>query len=464
MTTLLYVLLVLFLVAANGFFVASEFALVGVRRSRVETLAATGHRGARRLLGLLDNLNAYISATQLGITMASLALGWVGEPVVAHILEAPLKPYFSEAALHTISFAVAFTIITFLHIVLGELAPKTMALEMAERVSLAVSWPLLVFYKIFQWPIRLLDWAGTRTVRLFGLRPSQEHASVYTEDELRHLIGVSQKSGHIEAAEQQLLDRVFEFGDAEVREAMVPRTEVEALPVSATLEEVRAAFLSTGYSRLPVYRERLDDVVGLLFRKDLDMGQARAETFDVGRLARQPVFIPATASLGDALKQMQSTRVHFVFVLDEHGGVEGILTIEDLLEEIVGEINDEYDEEARSQCVGQPDGTFLLDGMLAVRDANRQFGLELPEDGGYTTLAGFLMAQAGRVLVPGDSVEYRGALFQVERVQRFRIRWVRFMPPRREEEAGATAGGAAVGALLPFAVAASEAAPLLLCV
>lgn len=462
MTTVLYILLVLVLVLANGFFVASEFALVGVRRSRVETLAAAGNRGARRLLGLLDDLNAYISATQLGITMASLALGWVGEPVVAHILEAPLSPYFSEAALHTISFAVAFTIITFLHIVLGELAPKTMALEMAERVALAVSWPMLAFYKIFRWPIRLLDWAGTRTVRLFGLRPSQGHASVYTEDELRHLIGVSQQSGHIEAAEQQLLDRVFEFGDAEVREAMVPRTSVEALPAGATLAEVRAAFLSTGYSRLPVYRERLDDIVGLLFRKDLDMGQARHEGFAVEKLARRPVFIPATTSLGDALRQMQSSRVHFVFVLDEHGGLEGILTLEDLLEEFVGEINDEYDEEARSQCVAQPDGTYLLDGMLAVRDANRQFELELPEDGGYTTLAGFLMAQAGRVLVPGDSVEYRGALFQVERAQRFRIRWVRFTPPRRAQATAATT--TSVLALLPFAgavAAASEAALLL---
>ena len=462
MTTALFVLLVFALVLANGFFVACEFALVGVRRSRVETLAATGNRSARRLLGLLDNLNAYISATQLGITMASLALGWIGEPVVARILEEPLKPYLSETALHTVSFAVAFTIITFLHIVLGELAPKTMALEMAERVALAVSWPLLAFYKIFSWPIRVLDWAGTRTVRLFGLHPSNDHASVYTEDELRHLIGVSQKSGHIKAAEQQLLDRVFEFGDAEVREAMVPRTQVEALHVTATLEEVRAAFLSTGYSRLPVYRERLDDIVGILFRKDLDMGQARPETFGLERIVRQPVFIPATASLGDALKQMQATRVHFVFVLDEHGGLEGILTIEDLLEEIVGEINDEYDEETRSQCVVQPDGTYLLDGMMAVRDANRQFELELPEDAGYTTLAGFLMAQSGRVLAAGDSVEYRGALFQVERTQRFRIRWVKFTPPPREE---APAGsGAAVGALLPFAGVCAEAWPLLLCV
>jgi CBS domain containing-hemolysin-like protein len=432
METFVSILAVFLLVIANGFFVASEFALVGVRRSRVETLAASGNRSARRLLGLLDDLNAYISATQLGITMASLALGWIGEPVVAHLLEAPLAGRVSETALHTISFTVAFTIITFLHIVLGELAPKTMALEMAERVALAVSWPMQTFYKIFQWPIRLLDWAGTRTVRLFGLRPTHDHASVYTDDELRHLIAASQRSGHMHDDERRLLDRVFDFGDALVREALVPRTEVEALPLTATLEEARAAFLSTGYSRLPVYRERLDDVVGLLFRKDLDMGQVRPEGFVLTKLARPPVFITATASLGDALRQMQSSRVHFVFVLDEHGGLEGILTLEDLLEEIVGEINDEYDEEVREQIVEEPDGTYLLDGMLAVRDANRRLNLRLPEEHGYTTLAGFLLARAGRILLPGEEVGHEGGTFLIEQVEGRRIRRVRYTPPPAE--------------------------------
>jgi len=443
MTAFIYIAVVFLLVLANGFFVASEFALVGVRRSRIETIAAQGDRRAVRLLGLLDHLNAYISATQLGITMASLALGWIGEPVVAHMLEAPLRGRVSEVALHTISFAVAFTIITFLHIVLGELAPKTMALEMAERVALAIAWPLHAFYKTFYWPIRLLDWAGTRTVRLFGLRPTSDHASVYTEDELRHLIDISRRSGHVRDEEQQLIDRVFEFSDAEVREAMVPRTEVEALPLTATLEEARAKFRSTGYSRLPVYRGHLDDIAGLLFRKDLDMGRVRPENFDLEKLLRPPAFVPATASLGGALKQMQSSRVHFVFVLDEHGGLEGILTLEDLLEEIVGEIDDEYDEEARAQIVEEPGGMFLLDGMLAVRDANRRLELSLPEDGGYTTVAGFLMAQAGRVMKPGDRVEYEGAAFTVERVERRRVRRVRYAPPARSAEAGDPEAGPA---------------------
>jgi CBS domain containing-hemolysin-like protein len=427
MITVGYVLLVVFLVLANGFFVAAEFALVGVRRSRVETLAASGDVRARRLLTLLNNLNAYISATQLGITMASLALGWVGEPVFAHLLEAPLKGVVSEVTLHTLSFAIAFSIITFLHIVLGELAPKTLALERAESVALLISWPLQVFYNVFRWPIRLLDWSGTRVVRLFGLHPSNEHASVYTESELRRLIDISRQSGYLEVEEQQLIHRVFDFSDAEVKEAMVPRPQVTALPVNASLEEVRNTFLSTGYSRLPVYEKNLDDINGVLFRKDVDMGRVSDESFDLKALVRSPEFIPASSSLGDALRRMQASRVHFVFVVDEHGGMDGILTLEDLLEEIVGDIDDEYDEEVREQI--KRDGeTYILDGMLAVRDANKHFGLALAEDGRYTTIAGFLLDKAGRLLRPGDRVEDVAGVFSVERVENRRISRVRFQP------------------------------------
>jgi CBS domain containing-hemolysin-like protein len=426
MLTVLYILLVLFLVFANGFFVASEFALVGVRRSRIQTLAASGNSRARRLLNLLDNLNAYISATQLGITMASLALGWIGEPVFAHILEAPLRGRVSEVTLHAISFAVAFAIITFLHIVLGELAPKTLALERAEKVALTISWPMRAFYKVFQWPIRLLDWAGTRTVRLFGLHPTQDHASVYTEEELRHLVDVSRKSGHLEREEQQLIHRVFDFSDAEVREAMVPRNQVKAVSVKATLEHVRTEFLVTGYSRLPVYGDHLDDIIGLLFRKDLDMGRIPHEGFDLRTLVRSAAYIPATNSLGQALRHMQTARAHFMFVIDEHGGMEGILTLEDLLEEIVGEINDEYDKEVREQI--RKDGeTYILDGLLTVRDANRQLGLNLPESEGYTTIAGFLMAKAGRVLASDDRVEHESGVYTIDRVDNRSIKRIRFV-------------------------------------
>lgn len=440
MLTALYLLVVVLLVLANGFFVASEFALVGARRSRIASLSQGGNRRAKLLLQLIDSLNAYISATQLGITMASLALGWIGEPVFAHLLEAPLRGRVSDAVLHTISFALAFTIITFLHIVLGELAPKTLALERTEKIAMAVARPLHLFYKVFYWPIRLLDWAGTRTVRLFGLHPSGEHASIYNEDEIRQLINLSRESGHLEADQQKLINRVFDFSDAEVREAMIPRTAISALPLSATLQDTKMAFRGTGYSRMPVYRERLDEVVGIVFRRDLEPFLENPELpFSLQESMHPALFIPDTARLGSALKQMQSTRTHLACVVDEHGGFEGIITLEDLLEEIVGEINDEFDEEVRAQVMKDRD-SYVLSGRLAVRDANRVLKLQLPEHDGYTTIAGFLMAQAGRLLNEGDYINYNGARFIVERVEGRSVRRVRFIPQssRQENATGAT--------------------------
>jgi CBS domain containing-hemolysin-like protein len=434
----LNLVLVVFLVLANGFFVASEFALVGVRRSRISILADAGNKNAKRLLGLVDNLNAYISATQLGITLSSLALGWIGEPAIAHLLEVPLKGRVSETVLHTISFTIAFTIITFLHIVLGELAPKTIALERAEKTALAVALPMQLFYKTFYYPIRLLDWAGTRTVRLLGLHPSSEHASIYTSEELRQLVDISQKSGHVQEEQQQLIHRVFDFSDAEVREAMIPRVSVDAISANATLDETKTAFRTLGYSRLPVYRENLDNIVGVLFRRELEPFLESPIGFDLEKLLHSPLYIPESAKLGSLLRQMQSTNTHIAIVVDEHGGMEGIVTLEDLLEEIVGEINDEFDEELRLQVINQKDGTYLLDGMLAVRDANRQLKLKLPEDDGYTTLGGFLMAQTGRLLEAGEAVEYEGLIFRVERVDKRRIRRVRLTLPQNIKEINQT--------------------------
>jgi CBS domain containing-hemolysin-like protein len=301
-------------------------------------------------------------------------------------------------------------------------------LQRAEKVALWSAFPMELFYKTFRPFIRALDWASARMVRPFGIHATGEHASIYTEEELRQLVDMSRKSGHLEEGEQTLINRVFDFADAEVREAMIPRTAVEALPVAATLEEAMSAFCELGYSRLPVYRERLDDVIGVLFMKDIMPCLRKSDPagFDIERMLHPPLFVPSTAKLGAVLAQMQSARTHLAFVVDEHGGIEGIVTLEDLLEEIVGEINDEYDEETRSQIVEQPDGTYLLDGMLAVRDANRHFKLKLPEEGGYTTLAGFMLARAGRILKPGETVSHDGATFTAERVDRHRIRRIRF--------------------------------------
>lgn len=461
MFSVLNVFIVILLVLANGFFVASEFALVGVRRSRIATLAVAGDKRAQRLLRLIDNLNAYISATQLGITLASLALGWIGEPAVAHLLEAPLAGRVSEPVLDTIAFTIAFSVITFLHIVIGELAPKTLALERAEKTALAISLPMEVFHKVFYYPIRLLDWAGTRTVRLFGLHPSSEHGSIYTAEELRQLVNASRQSGYVAEAEQKLINRVFDFTATEVREAMIPRTAVAALPVSATMAEAKNAFRTLGYSRLPVYHDRLDEVVGVLHRRDLEpyLEQPQPGEFNLKELLHAPVFLPASANLGAVLKQLQASRTHLAFVVDEHGGMEGIITLEDLLEEIVGEIDDEYDEEVRAQIMKEANGTYLLSGMLTVRDANRQLHLHLPENAGYTTLAGFLLARAGRLLQQGETIEHEGKRFTVERLDRRRIRRVRFTPVETDRQVSTTALLPFVGAWLVESLSSSRLIP-----
>lgn len=432
--SLVNLLFVVLLVLGNGFFVASEFALVAVRKSRIEATAAEGDRAAIRLLAMLNNLNAYISATQLGITLSSLGLGWVGEPAVARILE-PILVWTGEATgmaflgagpvLHTVSFTISFSIITFLHIVFGELAPKTAALELSERISYLIAPPLRLFYTIFNYPIRLLDWAGTKTVRLFGLEASDEHGASYTEEEIRQLLNVSHASGHLNEEERKLIDQIFEFSDTTVKQAMIPRTEITAVSETSSLSEIATAFHESGYSRLPVYRGSLDDIAGFIHTKDLVRYVVKPNNFKLEKIIIKPNYVVDTARLEDVLRQMQREKFHFGFVVDEHGGVEGIITLEDLLEEIVGDISDEHDIEVDEQIMPQPDGSFLLDGGLAVRDLNRRLEMSVPVSEGYTTIAGFLMSEAGHILTEGETVQFNGHLFMVKKVVKHRIKQVR---------------------------------------
>ena len=411
---------VLVLVAANGFFVAAEFALVGVRTSRIETLVASGNSAAKRLMGLLKNLNSYLSACQLGITLASLALGWIGEPAIARLLDTPLSR-LPEWWRHGIAFAIAFSIITSLHIVVGEQAPKLMGLASAERVALAVALPLQIFYRIFSLPIRALDWASVRAVKLIGIKATAENASTYTEEELRRLVDISRESGHLRAEERRLIHRVFEFSDTLVREAMVPRTEMAAIPDTCDLEQITKAFDQHRYSRLPVYRESLDDVCGFVHSKDVMPYLLQPEKFRLEDVLQPAMYVVDTARLEAVLRQMQKAKMHFGFVVDEHGGLEGVITLEDLLEEIVGEISDEHDEEVNEQITEVDQATYVLDGGLAVRDLNRRLKLSVPESESYTTIGGFLMTEAGHVLKPGEVVQHDGLVFKVERVEKRRV-------------------------------------------
>ena len=421
---LLKIFSVLVLVFINGFFVAAEFAIVAVRKSRIETLAAEGQTSAKRLLEILANISAYLSASQLGITLASLGLGALGEPVVEAILGGWLAN-LSESVRHIISYGIAFAIITTLHIVLGEQAPKLFGLAMAERVAMATALPMQIFYKIFKPFIHTLDWASAKTVNLFGLEATSEHASIYTEEEIRQLIKISKDSGHLNEEEQKLINKVFEFSETTVREAMIPRPEIVGILESSTLEDIARAFRQHGYSRLPVYRGSLDDIVGFIHSKDLMPFLLRPKLFKLEKVIQKPMYVVDTARLEDVLRQMQREKFHFGFVVDEHGGVEGIITLEDLLEEIVGDISDEHDEEVNDQIHKESDGIFTLDGGLAIRDLNRRLHLNLPVSESYTTIAGFLMAEAGQILEEGQNVNYNGHIFKIEKVEKRRILKVR---------------------------------------
>jgi CBS domain containing-hemolysin-like protein len=433
----LNLLLVLVLVVANGFFVAAEFALVAVRKSRIEALVAEGNRSAKRLLNILNNLTEYISATQLGITMASLGLGWVGEPAVVRLVEGPLvalakvsgiDAFASGTVISTVAFTIAFSIITYVLIVFGELVPKTVAYDSAEKIAMLVALPIDIFYKIFFYPIRLLYVSGRAALRLLGLKSAEEKESSYTEEEIRHLITASHKSGHLKEEEERLINRVFEFSETTVREAMVPRTEVIAVPFNSSLEDIARAFRQFGYSRLPVYGDSLDDIKGFVHSKDvMQYFAVKPRMFKLERVLKKPSYVVDTAYLEDVLRQMQRQKFHFGFVVDEHGGVEGIITLEDLLEEIVGDISDEHDEEVNEQIREQEDGSVLLDGSLAVRDLNKRYETSLPVSESYTTLGGFLMAESGEIPKEGASVVYNGLTFTIEQVEKRRIITVRMV-------------------------------------
>jgi CBS domain containing-hemolysin-like protein len=426
----LYILLILVIVGLNAFFVASEFALVSVRRTRIQKRVDEGESGgALAVLRLLDNPTRFISAVQLGVTLASLALGWVGEPTVAQFLMPVADALADEGTAaylaHGAAIVVAFSIITFLHVVLGELVPKMFALDRAEKFAVVAARPLEWFAKVFSPILWVLNYAGRLVGKALGISSSLEHTSIYTEDEIRQLIALSQESGQINAEERTLINKVFEFSETTVKEAMIPRTEIVAIPEGMSLADIANMFRESGYSRLPVYRKSLDEIAGVVHSKDLVAYVLKPKSFKLSEVMLKPNYVVDTARLEDVLRQMQNEKFHFGFVVDEHGGVEGIITLEDLLEEIVGDISDEHDEEVNEQIDPQPDGSYLLDGSLAVRDLNRRLEMNLPISEGYTTIAGFLMAEAGQILSEGEVVPFNGHFFKVEKVDKRRIKQVR---------------------------------------
>jgi CBS domain containing-hemolysin-like protein len=409
------------LVVANGFFVAAEFSIVTVRKTRIDQLIAEGHRGARAVRRAVSHPDRYIAATQLGITMASLGLGWIGEPAVATLIQPSfgfLPTTVAETTAHGVSVAIAFALVTALHIVLGELAPKTIALERSEKTALVVVRPTELFMKVFAPFIKLLNGAGRGVVRLLGLPAMGGHALVHSEEELKMLVTASQEAGVLEEQEEQMLHRVFGFADLSAGQVMVPRTELVAVAADITRAELVDRLARGGYARVPVYRRDLDDVVGMLWVTDLLKPIFTGEPINVASLAREALTVPETLTADQVLAEMRRRGAREALVIDEYGGTAGMVTLESLMERIVGDLGSAARGTARIAVL--LDGSALIDGLVLVTDINQQFGLHIdPET--YTTVGGYVLGRLGREPLVGDEIDIEGRRMRVESLDGIRV-------------------------------------------
>jgi len=396
--------LALVLVAANGFFVASEFALVGARRTRIEALARAGNRRARLVESAIKRLDHYISGTQLGITVASLGLGWVGESTIATMivgLFVGLPEPWNVIGRHVVAGTIAFAFITFMHIVLGELAPKSIALMFPEQTSLWTAGPLIVFSRLLSPFIVVLNGSANLLLRAVGLRPPTELERVHRPEEIELLLTQSYEHGLLREEPVEMIRGVFDLSETTAAEVMTPRTEVIGLPIDSTLEEAATFILEQGHSRYPVYDGSIDRIVGVVLARDVWHAQRTGGT-NLADIVRDVPFVPDTKSIEQLLRDMQGEQTHMAVVVDEFGGTAGIVTIEDMVEEIVGEIEDELDERA-PEIEDMPDGDVHLNGQVSISELNDRFGLDLPDED-YTTVGGFVLGRLGRIARVGDTV------------------------------------------------------------
>jgi CBS domain containing-hemolysin-like protein len=413
--------LALSLVGLNAFFVAAEFALVRVRDSRIQQLEQEGSARAGVVRDALRDLDAYLSVCQVGITMASLGLGWVGEPAVAHLIEPILRAVniTNERVVSIVAFVLGFAIITYAHLVFGEQAPKYFSIQRAEGTSMWISRPLKLFMILFRPLVWVVNASTNFVLRPWGIRLGGE-METHSEEELRIMISSATASGELEPEEREYLNNVFDFGDRVAREIMVPRPDIEALRVDSPLPEMVDAAVFGRYTRYPVYEEDLDHVLGAVHVKDL-LRAAREDPgdFDVRSLIRDCLVVPENKPIEQILKEFQQRKLQMAIVIDEWGSVEGLITIEDVLEEIVGEIQDEFDEgEAAIEEIG--DGVYAIDGRIPITEVNEHFQLDLPHED-FDTIGGYVLGSLGRPPEPGDTVEAEGVTLNVKSVDGPRV-------------------------------------------
>jgi CBS domain containing-hemolysin-like protein len=430
---------VLALVFANGFFVAAEFSLITVRKTRIDQLIAEGNRLALHVRSAVSEPSRYLAATQLGITMASLGLGWIGEPAIASTIRqafASLAWPISTVTAHTVSVTLAFGLITALQIVLGELAPRTIALQHPERTVLLAVRPTK-WFMLTLWPfIALLNAMGRAVVGALGFRPPSRYSLAHSEEELKMLVTASQEAGVLEEYEEQMLHRVFGFGDLTAGQVMLPRTEMTALPASATLQEAIGAVARAPHPWLPVYRDGLDDIAGILYAKDLFPAlQDLSAAFRVLDYVQEALTVPETLKADDLLVEMRRRGTHHAVVIDEYGGTAGLVTFDGLMERIIGGLGDEMSA-AGARLAVLADGSALIDGLALTTDVNARYGLRLDEKT-YNTIGGYVLGRLGRRARIGDRVEVEGRTLRVEALDGLRVSRVHLSAPGHS---GGTAG------------------------
>ena len=417
---LLQMFLVAFLIAMNGFFVAAEFCCVKMRPSRLETLIQEGNTRAKYAKKLIDELDEALSVTQLGITLASLGLGWVGEPFVAKLIAPAIHALgFSETVGHTISFALAFSLITAMHIILGELTPKSMAIAASEKILLTIALPMLVFWKVMYPFVWLLNTMASFVSHHLGLNVSEGEVA-HNPEEIRLLMKESRKQGLVDDTEVDFVDNVFDFAERNVREIMVPRLDMVCLYLNKSYEENLATMLEEEMTRYPICDEDKDHIVGFLHVKDLIKAMIQGKRKpSLKKLARKVFFVPESMDISVLLDTMQKNRSQLAIVVDEYGGTAGMVTIEDIIEEIVGEIQDEFDEE-RPDAEKREDNLYSIDAKMLLEELEDEFGIEI-DDEDVDTVGGWLNDKIGGEPKVGQSAAYDGNTFYVEEVDGLRI-------------------------------------------
>lgn len=404
-----YLFLTGFLVLLNGFFVAAEFAMVRVRSSQIEIKAKTGSRTAKVSRGILQNLDGYLAATQLGITIASLGLGWVGQSVVTALmlnLFLALGIVIESPLILNTSHFVAFAFITIFHITFGELAPKSIAIQQSTRTVMAVSVPLRVFYAIFKPIIWCLNTFANFILRIVGINAVQGETH-HSSEELQYLLEQGRENGALDSNEHELIQNVFEFNERVVKNIMVPRTKISAIELSTSKDELLEVLITEGYSRLPVYDEVIDKIVGIVHAKDILPLLARNEDIVLKDIIRKPYFIPETKKINNLMAELQQKRIQIAIVSDEFGGTAGMVTLEDIVEELVGEIQDEYDEEKPIvEVINERE--FIVNALAPIYDVNEHLPHDLPEDGDFDTVSGWLGDIFGKIPDVGEQKESDG--------------------------------------------------------